>query len=211
MPEWGTLSLFLLAALVLIVTPGPAVLYVVARSISQGRGAGFASVLGVGTGNLLHVVAAVVGVSALVASSATAFAVVKYLGAAYLIYLGVRTLVTRSHAEMVVIQPSRSLPRTFLQGMIVAVLNPKTALFFLAFLPQFVDPARGSPTLQTLVLGVMLVTIGLLSDSIYVLIAGAAGNLLRRSAIFPRLQRLFSGTVYLGLGVTTALTGSSRD
>jgi threonine/homoserine/homoserine lactone efflux protein len=211
MPEWGTLSLFLLAALVLIVTPGPAVLYVVARSISQGRGAGFASVLGVGTGNLLHVVAAVVGVSALVASSATAFAVVTYLGAAYLIYLGVRTLATRSHAEAVVIQPSRSLPRTFLQGTIVAVLNPKTALFFLAFLPQFVDPARGSPTLQTLVLGVILVTIGLLSDSIYVLIAGAAGNLLRRSAIFPRIQRVFSGSVYLGLGITTALTGSSRD
>ncbi len=208
MPEWGTIGLFLLAALVMLITPGPAVLYIVTRSIDQGRGAGFASVLGIQAGSLVHVMAAVIGISALLASSATAFAVVKYLGAAYLIFLGIRTLVSRPQAETVMIRTPRSLRHTFLQGMVVNVLNPKTALFFLAFLPQFVDPSRGSVATQTLVLGVLFAVIGLLSDSMYVLIAGAAGGFLRRATAFPRIQRFVSGGVYLGLGATTALMGS---
>lgn len=210
MPEWGTLSLFLLAAVAIAVVPGPSVLYIVTRSVDQGRRAGFASALGVEAGSLVHVAAAVIGISALVASSAAAFSVVKYVGAAYLVYLGIRMLASRSHAVAVEPRSPRSLHRTFLQGMVVQVLNPKAALFFLAFLPQFVDPGRGSVALQTLFLGTLLTAIGLLSDSTYVLIAAAAGDRLRRSPIFPRVQRFVSGGVYLGLGATTALTGS-RD
>jgi threonine/homoserine/homoserine lactone efflux protein len=193
---------------VLVVTPGPAVLYVVARSIDQGRGAGLASALGIQAGNFVHAAAAVVGISAVVASSATAFMVVKYLGAAYLIYLGVKTLLTRPEPSALAPAPPRSLRRIFVQGMIVEVLNPKTALFFLAFLPQFVDPARGSVALQTLILGAMLAIVGLVSDSAYALIAGTAGGFLRRGTLFPRVQRYVSGGVYLSLGATTALMGS---
>lgn len=153
MPEWGTLSLFLLAAIAIAVVPGPSELYIVTRSGDQGRRAGFASAFGVEAGSLVHVAAAVIGISALVASSAAAFSVVKYVGAAYLVYLGIRMLASRSHAEAVAPRSPRSLHRTFLQGMVVQVLNPKAALFFLAFLPQFVDPGRGSVALQTLFLG----------------------------------------------------------
>ncbi|MDQ3412569.1 MAG: LysE family translocator [Chloroflexota bacterium] len=211
MPEWGTLSLFLFAAFALVATPGPSVLYVVARSMDQGRGAGIASAFGIQAGTLVHVVAAVIGISALVASSATAFAVVKYLGAAYLIYMGIRTLTRKIDvaAEMTprTPQPPR---RIFFQGLVVEALNPKTVLFFLAFLPQFVDPARGSVATQTLILGALLAMIGLLSDTMYALIAGTAGALLHRNKLFARTQRYVSGGVYLGLGATTALMGS-RD
>lgn len=208
MPEWGTLGLFLLAALALVVTPGPAVLYIVTRSIDQGRGAGVASALGIEAGSLVHVVAAAIGISALVASSATAFAVVKYLGAAYLIYMGVRVLISRPEIETRVVRAPRSLLRIFWQGIAVQVLNPKTALFVLAFLPQFVDPGRGSVITQTVIFGVLMAVIGLFSDLVYAMIAGAAGGFLRRSTVFPRIQRYVSGGVYIGLGATTALMGS---
>jgi threonine/homoserine/homoserine lactone efflux protein len=210
MPEWGTLGLFVLAATAMVVTPGPSVLYVVARSIDQGRGAGFASALGIEAGTLIHVGAAVIGLSALLASSATAFMVVKYLGAAYLIYLGLRTLLVPPQAVSASTPAPRSLRRTFVQGMVVEALNPKTALFFLAFLPQFIDPDRGSVTSQAFVLGAVVAIIGLVSDSMYALIAGTIGGFLRRNAVFPRVQRLISGGVYLGLGATAALTGT-RD
>jgi threonine/homoserine/homoserine lactone efflux protein len=210
MPEWGTLGLFMLAATAMVVTPGPSVLYVVARSIDQGRGAGFASAIGIQAGTLIHVGAAVIGLSAILASSATAFMVVKYLGAAYLIYLGLRTLLAPPQAVSASTPAPRSLRRTFIQGMVVEVLNPKTALFFLAFLPQFIDQDRGSVTSQAFVLGAVVAIIGLVSDSMYALIAGTIGGFLRRNAVFPRVQRLISGGVYLGLGATAALTGT-RD
>lgn len=142
-PESSSLGLFVIAALVLLLTPGPAVLYIVTRSIDQGRRAGLISVLGVHVGTLAHIFAAAAGISAVLAASATAFGVVKYLGAAYLIYIGVRRLLDRTPLAAATPGAPRRLRRAFLDGVIVNVLNPKTALFFLAFLPQFVTVSRG--------------------------------------------------------------------
>ncbi len=204
------LPLFLAAALVLVVTPGPAVLYIVTRSVDQGRKAGLASVLGVEVGNLFHVLGAALGISAVLLSSALAFDVVKYLGAAYLIYLGIRKLTSRDEPGDVQFGEQKSLRRIFSQAVIVAILNPKTALFFFAFLPQFVDPSRGSVTLQMVILGLIVVTIAIISDSLYALAAGTAGQWLRGSLRYLRFQRYFTGTVYIGLGITAALTSANR-
>src|SRR5262245_48763064 len=155
LPDVPTLGLFVAAALVLLLTPGPAVLYIVTRSIDQGRRAGLVSALGVHAGTLVHVVGAAAGLSALLMASATVFSAVKYLGAAYLIYLGIRRL--RDRTTTLVSAHAAGAPplrRAFVDGVIVNVLNPKTALFFLAFLPQFVDVARGSVGAQILALGV---------------------------------------------------------
>ncbi|HEY2636238.1 MAG TPA: LysE family translocator, partial [Solirubrobacteraceae bacterium] len=181
------------------------------RSIAQGRRAGIVSMLGVETGGLVHVAAAAIGLSALVASSATAFTVVKLAGAAYLIYLGVRRLVTRDDALPEVAVTGRSGRRLFAQGVVVNVLNPKTAVFFLAFLPQFVDPAKGPVTLQFLVLGLTFVAIAVVSDGAYALVAGTAGDWLRGSERVRRWLSRFSGAVFLGLGVTAALSGRPHD
>lgn len=211
MPDGTTLALFAVAAAALVVVPGPSMLYIVARGIDQGRAAAVVSVLGVETGSLVHVAAATLGLSALLATSAVAFAVVTYLGAAYLIWLGVRTLLSRPSASLVPTSAPRSLGRIYAQGIVVQVFNPKVALFFLAFIPQFVDPSRGAIAPQTLLLGGILVTIGVLISGSYALAAGAVGGWLRRSAGFARVQRLVAGTVYLGLGVTTALTGAGAE
>ena len=210
MPESSTLVVFVVATLALLLVPGPAVLYIVARGIDQGRGAALASALGISAGSLVHVAAAALGLSAVLASSATAFAVVKYLGAAYLIALGVRTLLSREAGRPVVARAPQPLRRIFAQGVVVQVLNPKIALFFLAFLPQFVDPARGSATAQTLLFGGMLVGMGMCTDGTYALLAGTAGAWLGGHASVVRTQRYVAGTVYLGLGVTTALAGTDR-
>jgi threonine/homoserine/homoserine lactone efflux protein len=203
------LALFIPAALALLLTPGPVVLYVVTRSIDQGRKAGFVSVLGSALGNMCHVAAAALGLSAILLTSTLAFDVVKYLGAAYLIYLGIRKL--RSKDEVVSDEVKREpLRRIFSQGIIVAVLNPKTALFFFAFLPQFVDPALGNVTLQVLILGLIMVGMGTLTDSLYALSAGTAGRWLRGSLRYLRFQRYFTGTVYIGLGLTAAFAGGNR-
>ena len=206
MPDASTLGLFSLAALALLVIPGPAVTYIVMRSVDQGRTAGFVSILGIHTGSAVHVAAAVVGLSALLASSASAFTVVKLAGAAYLIFIGLRRLLTPEPAPDAEPVPT-GLRRVYVQGFVVNLLNPKTALFFLAFLPQFVDPARGAVPLQVAILGVLFIGLGLLSDGTYALVASAAGRRLRASAGFRRVQRYLSGTVYVGLGVTAALTG----
>lgn len=202
--------LFVLASLALLVVPGPAVLYIVARSVSQGRLAGVVSAAGVQVGASVHIVAAALGLSAVLLSSALAFNIVKYLGAAYLIYLGVRQWLARELAtgEMAV-QPE-SLRRIFAQGVVVNVLNPKTALFFFAFLPQFVDPASGNVAAQVLLLGLLFVTLAVINDGAYALLAGALGNWLRGNRRFWAGQRLFAGAVYVGLGVTTALSGSTN-
>jgi len=144
LPDPGTLALFAGAAVALLVIPGPAVLYIVAQSIEHGRGAGLVSMLGVQFGGLVHVTAAALGLSALLVSSAVAFNVVKYAGAAYLIFLGLRKLLRRERFETTGERPPRRLDRLFAQGIVVNVLNPKTALFFFAFLPQFVDVSAGS-------------------------------------------------------------------
>lgn len=210
MLDFSKLSLFVAAAFVLLAVPGPAVLYIVARSIDQGRKAGIVSVLGVGVGGLFHIAAAAFGLSALLLSSATAFNTVKYLGAAYLIYLGVRKLMERREAEEIRDVEHRKLSRVFYQGVVVNVLNPKTALFFFAFLPQFVDPARGQVALQIFLLGAIFIVMGICSDGMYALMAGTLRQWIGGSARFIRAQRYFAGSVYIALGLTTAFSGSNR-
>jgi threonine/homoserine/homoserine lactone efflux protein len=206
MPTAGTLALFALAALALIVVPGPAVLYIVAQSIDHGRRAGVVSAFGVATGGLVHVVAAAIGLSALLVSSATAFTVVKVAGAAYLIGVGVLTLLRRPEDPGVEPARQRPLGRIYAQGVFVNVLNPKTALFFLAFLPQFVDPELGSVGRQIVVLGLLFVALALSSDSLWALAAGTASGWLRSSARFLSIRRYVSGTVFVGLGIVAAGT-----
>ncbi|HEY3067471.1 MAG TPA: LysE family translocator [Methylomirabilota bacterium] len=208
--ELGSLSLFIVAALALLLTPGPAVLYIVTRSLDGGRRAGLISVLGVHVGTLVHVVAAAAGLSALLATSVVAFTAVKYLGGAYLIYLGVRRLLDRS---LSVTSPSPGRTgsrRAFVDGVVVNVLNPKTALFFLAFLPQFVDVSRGAAGIQVLGLGLLFVLLGLITDSLYAVGAGTAAQWLRRSPRFLRSERWISGTMYIGLGLAATATTSTR-
>ena len=212
MPTPQTLLLFAPVALGLLVIPGPAVLYIVARSIDQGRAAGVASVLGIHTGSLVHVAAAAVGLSALLVSSTVAFGVVKYAGAAYLIVLGIRKLLERTDEDLDVAEPpSRSLRSIYLQGIVVNVLNPKTALFFLAFLPQFVDVERGAVWLQMVVLGMTFIALGMISDGVYAMVAARAGRLLRSSPRFRTAQRYVSGGIYVSLGAVAALSGSRSD
>jgi threonine/homoserine/homoserine lactone efflux protein len=205
------LPLFFLATVVLLLTPGPAVLYIVARSVDQGRRAGLISVLGIEVGNSVHVLAAAFGLSALLASSALAFSAVKYLGAAYLIFLGVRKLLSPETVIAAAAGPGPSRRRVFSQGVLVAALNPKTAVFFLAFLPQFVDSARGSVPLQLLSLGCLVVLMGIVSDSLYALTAGTLGNWLKTTPRFWRAERFVVGSVYVGLGVTAALAGAPKQ
>jgi threonine/homoserine/homoserine lactone efflux protein len=211
MPDMSTLALFAVAAVTLLVIPGPAVLYIVTRSVDQGRAAGLASVCGVHVGTLVHVAAAALGLSALLMSSATAYHAVRWLGAAYLIWLGVRRLLARDEDAPATPGPGarrRGLGRIFAQGVVVNVLNPKTALFFLAFLPQFVDVSRGSVPLQVVVFGVAFVLLGLVSDGTYALLASTGAGWLRRRRGVARTSRLVSGGVLISLGVTTALAGS---
>jgi threonine/homoserine/homoserine lactone efflux protein len=206
----SNLPVFLLAALILLLTPGPAVLYIVARSMDQGRLAGFVSVLSIEVGNSFHVLAAALGLSAIIVSSALAFTVVKYLGAAYLVYLGLRRLFTRDQTHQIAGFQPQSLKRIFSQGVLVATLNPKTALFFLAFLPQFVDPSMGSVTIQLLTLGGMFVMMAIMTDGMYALLASTAGGWLKRNWSFLRAERYVVGSVYIGLGVTAMLAHNSR-
>ncbi len=210
MPDASTFALFIAAALVLLVVPGPSVLYIVARSIEGGRTAGLVSVLGVQTGALVHIAFATVGLSAILASSAVAFSVVKWLGAIYLVWLGLKRIFGSDGEENeVAVEPAR-LSRVFSQGVIVNTLNPKTALFFLAFLPQFVDPARGAAWTQILLLGATFVILALCSDGLYALLSGTAGGWLRRrmkGASFRRGQRLVSGGILIALGAVAAVSG----
>jgi threonine/homoserine/homoserine lactone efflux protein len=168
----------------------------------------------VGIGSLVHIAFAAVGLSALLASSAAAFAALKWLGAAYLVWLGLQRLLARSEEDVpVAVEPMR-LSRIFLQGVVVNVLNPKTALFFLAFLPQFVDPAQGAAWTQIVVLGTAFVAVGLCTDSFYALLGGTAGDWLRRKSERARFrlgQRYASGGVYVALGVATAISGSGKE
>jgi len=209
MPDVSTFALFVAAALVMLVVPGPSVLYIVARSVEGGRKAGFVSVLGIQTGALVHIAFAALGLSAILASSAVAFSVVKWLGAAYLVWLGLRRIFGGEEEEVVAVEPAR-LSRVYVQGVVVNVLNPKTALFFLAFLPQFVDPSRGAAWTQVLLLGATFVVLALCSDGLYALLSGTAGAWLRRStkrAAFRRGQRLVSGGVLIALGAVAAVSG----
>ena len=208
LPPTSDLVFFMTAAAILLVIPGPAVLYIIARSVDQGRTGGLASALGISTGTLVHVAAAALGLSALMVSSATAYAAVKYAGAAYLFYLGIRKLIERAPSDEVAHVKPASLRRVYAQGVLVNVLNPKAALFFFAFLPQFVNPARGHVTMQFVVLGLIFAGMGLVSDSVWALTAGSAGRWLRGHKSFRQKERYVTGTVYLGLGLATAVSGS---
>ena len=210
-PDAPAVGLFVVAALALLVVPGPAVVYIVARSIHQGRRTGLASVIGIHVGTLVHIAAATLGLSALIASSAVAFTAVKIAGAVYLVGLGLWTLLSRRAEPDVALGGEQNLRRALAQGIVVNVLNPKTALFFLAFLPQFVDSDASHPALQIAFLGFLFALLGLVTDSIWALAAGTAGGVLRRSRRFVSGQRHVTGTVYVGLGVLTALAGPAEE
>jgi threonine/homoserine/homoserine lactone efflux protein len=207
-PDPRALAVFALASLALAVVPGPAVLYIVAQSIHGGRRAGVVSAFGVASGGLVHVLAAVIGLSALLAASAEAFTAVKILGAVYLVWLGIRTLLS-ANDRIGGRAAERTLARTYRQGVVVNVLNPKTALFFLAFLPQFVDPHESTRG-QLALLGAIFVVIALTSDLVWALVAGTAGAVLRRSRTFLRVQRYVSGTIFVGLGALAATANRSH-
>jgi threonine/homoserine/homoserine lactone efflux protein len=202
MPTASTIALFALAGLALAVVPGPAVTYIVTQSIDKGRRAGLTSALGIASGGLVHVAAATAGLSALIASSATAFTAVKLVGAVYLIGVGIRRILTRDDS----VTETQAVPvhRLYAQGVVVNVLNPKTALFFLAFLPQFVDPHRGSVALQVGFLGMLFAVIAFVSDSTYAVLAAAVAGRLRRTERANRIRRWASGGIFVALGVTAA-------
>jgi threonine/homoserine/homoserine lactone efflux protein len=203
------LLLFVTSSIVFLLIPGPAVLYIVGRSVGHGRAAGLVSAMGITTGTLFHIAAATFGLSALLVSSAPAFQFVKYLGAAYLVYLGIRVL-RRGDAQWTTSANGDEgrLRRIFGQGVLVNLLNPKTALFFLAFLPQFVDPARGHVGLQIFELGVLFALMGWCSDSMWALAAGTVAQRLRESASLRRVQRTASGGVLIALGLASAFSGA---
>ena len=208
LPNHSSLVLFLSAAIVLLAIPGPAVAYIVGRSIGQGRAAGVISALGIGVGTLVHVAAAVLGLSALLMSSAIAFGVVKYVGAAYLIFLGVQKLRQKDFFSTSSSSGTK-LSRVFTQGIVVNVLNPKTALFFFAFLPQFVDASNGRVAGQIFFLGTLFAMMGVLSDTLWALGAGTVARFLQSRSRWSRAPRYLSGGLLISLGVATALSGSS--
>jgi threonine/homoserine/homoserine lactone efflux protein len=210
MVDPSRLALFVGAALLLLVVPGPSVLYIVTQSVSYGRRAGLASVAGITTGTFVHVAAATIGLSALLDSSALAFNVVKYLGAAYLIVVGIRRLAGLEPATAGGLPAARSHASLYRQGIVVNTLNPKTALFFLAFLPQFISE-HGAAWAQILVLGLIFACLGAMSDGCWALVAGTLGERLRRSTRFPKIQRYVSGSVFVGLGAVAALSAPAKS
>jgi threonine/homoserine/homoserine lactone efflux protein len=203
----STLGVFLAAAFLLLMTPGPAVIYIVTRSVEQGRRAGLMSVVGICTGTLAHVAAAALGISALLVTSARAFDVLRSLGAVSLIVLGIRTLSARDAEPGTATVAQASLRRIFAQGVIVNLLNPHTALFFFAFLPQFVDPARGAVPLQIVTLGLLFILMSATTDAVWAIGAGTAGNWIRGNRRFARAQRYVTGGALIGLGAAAAASG----
>ncbi len=211
MPDPGTLILFAAAALVILVIPGPAVLYVVSQSVEHGRRAGLLSVVGLHCGTLVHVFAAAVGLSALLVSSATAFDVVRLVGAAYLIVIGLRALLARGVEQIEAPAPREMEPgRIIRRGVLVEVTNPKTAIFFLAFLPQFVRPGHGPVALQMVVFGLTFLALGTITDGGWAIASGSAANWVRARPSIGRAQRTVTGCIFIGLGVATAIGAGDR-
>lgn len=212
MPHGATLLTFAATALVLLLIPGPAVLYIVSQSIEHGRRAGLVATLGVHAGTLVHIAAAALGLSAILVSSSLAFGAVRLVGAAYLIYLGLRALLDRAAGPGGEAPPPREARRSriFRQGALVNVTNPKTALFFFAFLPQFVDPHGSAVPEQIVVLGLTFAGLGLITDSAWGIAAGSAAGWVKGRSAVRSVQRWITGCVFIGLGVATALVGSER-
>jgi len=204
-PSLSTYAVFLATAMVLLAIPGPAVLYVVTRSIEMGRAGGISSVAGITTGTVVHVTLATAGLSSLILASKAAFDAVKYVGAAYLVFLGVRRLLTRTEEAVDEERAPRTRRRAYTQGIVVNLTNPKTIVFIFAFIPQFVDPHARHVWLQVLVLGLSFACLGFLSDSVYALVAGTVADRLRGSAGIARFERWFGGAVLIGLGVVAAV------
>ena len=209
-PGAASIGLFLSAALVLLIVPGPAVLYIFARSVEQGRRAGFVSILGIHVATLVHVAAAALGLSALLASSALAFSIVKYAGAAYLIWLGLKKIFGRAEPIGAISVKPHGHWRLFRDGFVVNLLNPKTALFFLAFLPQFVEVERGHVAMQVAFLGILFAVLGSITDGCYALAAGTMGIWLKGSRGYLKVERYVSGVLFIGLGLTAAFAGNHR-
>lgn len=203
--DTSTLAIFLAATLALNLTPGPDMLYVIARSVGQGRKAGLISALGIGTGTFVHIFAVAFGLSTLLVSLPLAYEAVKLVGAAYLMFLGLRILLTRKKESGTEEISRDSLRRIYRQGIITNVLNPKVALFFIAFIPQFVDQSRGPFASQVIFLGVLFNTSGVIVNSCVALLAGLAGNLLAVRSGLARAQRFFTGGVFIALAVRIAL------
>jgi threonine/homoserine/homoserine lactone efflux protein len=202
----SSIGVFVAASVSLLVVPGPAVLYIVGRSLHQGRAAGFLSVLGIGTGTLFHVAAAALGLTALLRASPVAFSIVRYAGAAYLVWLGVRMWWGGEGAIGRVTAPRRDTRmRVFREGVVVNVLNPKTALFFLAFLPQFVDPVGGTVGGQVLFLGGLYVLLSLVRGVAYAFLAGTFGQYLQEHQRFGRSERYVTSVIFVALGLFAAL------
>jgi threonine/homoserine/homoserine lactone efflux protein len=212
MPSSSTLLVFAATTLGLIAIPGPANLYILGRAIGYGRSAAVVAAVGIESANVVYVVATAFGVVALLASSALAFAAVRWLGVAYLLYLGVRALMQRDSGLLPQAPGGAGRHRdSYRQGFLVGISNPKVALFFLAFFPQFVDPSHGSATAQVLVLGAVFVALGLSADLLNALAASAVGAWRRRRPAFLRRQSQIAGVLYLGLGAWAATAGGSHD
>ncbi len=206
----ANLLLFVTACLALLLVPGPNVIYIMTRSIDQGRTAGLVSVAGVASATFVHILAAAFGLSAILLSSALAFDIVKYIGAAYLIYLGVHKLLSKDATDETSVIQKQSFGQIYKQGAIVNLLNPKTALFFFAFLPQFVDSKHGSVSLQIMLLGLIFVSLGAVTDGTYAIVSSSLASWLRGNKRFKKIQRYVSGTIYVGLGITAALVGRNK-
>jgi threonine/homoserine/homoserine lactone efflux protein len=206
-PEADTILIVALASLLLVVLPGPAVIYILTRSVSQGRTAGLVSAVGVNLGSTIHVLASVGGLSLLLANSANAYTIIRWLGVAYLAWIGVSTLTSSDAVFETPSVDERSLRRILGQGVLVNVLNPKVAIFFLAFLPQFVDQGAGNPAFQTFVLGMVLVFIGFVSDSVYAIVGGGIGDVLRSRKGVAKATRITAGVTYLSLAGIAAISG----
>jgi threonine/homoserine/homoserine lactone efflux protein len=205
LPGTARFAAFIVASLAMLLTPGPAVMYIIARGIVQGWRAGVASAVAVGGGNFVHALMATAGLSALLVASAEAFAVVKWAGAAYLTYVGIRTLRARDPDPTEVAPPVQPFGAIMRQGFVVAVLNPKTAMFFLAFVPQFVDQAQGNVAAQFFILGSLFAGMGVVTDSAYGALSGALGGLFARRRQAQRWARMAAGGLYVALGVSTTL------
>lgn len=200
---------FAIAALVILVIPGPGVLYVVSRSISQGYRAAFVSALGLSTGVLVHVVASAIGLSAILLTSSMAFSVVKYLGAGYLIFLGIQMILAKNQSGEIANAMHRPLPQLFKEGVLVSVFNPKIAVFFLAFLPQFVDPSLKPGPMQLVLLGLIYAALALITDTMYGVLAIRLKGIFRGKAMQGSTPQYLGGFLLVGLGVKTALTSQN--